>query len=713
MRYLLLFLVLVALPTPVSAMPEVEVPAALISTAEAPKIDGVLDDPIWQRLDPITDFRQREPVEGAEATERTEVRIAYDADHLYFGFIMHDREPAKVRANVFDRGGRIDKDDRVIIALDTYHDRRNAYIFEINPLGTQDDALLTDEQSTNWNWDCVYYSEGRVTERGWELEVAIPFSQIRFAKVEPLNMGVAIMRTINRKNETAIWPYISPDFRMGIFQVSQYAALTGLHGMKRGRHLEIKPYLLTGAQTRDVGPNREADIVRDVGVDVKYGVTSNLTLDLTLNTDFAQVEADNAQINLTRFNLFFPEKREFFLERAGLFTFGNAGETEVFFSRRIGITNDILAGARLTGQAGPVSLGLLNIQTKQEEGVAGSNHGVARVRADVHPRATVGGLFANLEGPDAFNRALGVDGTVRLLGSSRIDAWFANVWDTDKAASDAAGSLDALLRNDRYSLEFGYTNVGTNFQPAIGFVRRLDMIRYRSEVGFRPLVGDGSGFVRRLSFFVEGEYIEGQDHEKQSTEIEGSAFVFFRARDHAGIEVGRAFERLEAPFLIRPDVEIVPGDYTFDTITFFGSFDQSRRLYASLEVEAGSFFDGTRTGLSGQLGFRFSKHLKMEGLLNHNIIALPFDNGDFSATVAGLTVQVATSRKLFANALVQYDNFSKALQANVRVNWIHTPGSDLFLVFNTGYVFQDRLSFRESALRNRAGVAKVTYLITL
>ena len=286
----------------------------------------------------------------------------------------------------------------MVIALDTYLDRRNGYIFEVGALGTQDDALFSDESldRPDWNWDGVFTTETTVNAEGWVLEMAIPFTTIRFADVEEPVMGIAFQRSIRRKNETVVWPHIGQDFVAGIAQASQYATLTGLKDVRRGHRLELKPFATLGGQALAGEPDFERQ--SNVGLDLKYGLTSNLTLDLTWNTDFAQVETDNVQINLTRFGLFFPEKREFFLERAGLFEFGTRGATEVFFSRRVGLESDIRGGARLTGQAGPISIGALALRTgrKRPDSGAGTGDGevpaawnsVVRLQANLRERTT-------------------------------------------------------------------------------------------------------------------------------------------------------------------------------------------------------------------------------------------------------------------------------------------------------------------------------------
>lgn len=682
-------------------------------TEEKITVDGQLSESIWQSIQPATDFRQRQPAVGQLGTEKSELRIAYDKDNLYFGLVFYDKEPHLIRANVFDRGGRIDKDDNIQIGLDTYFDKRNAYIFEMNPLGTQDDALISDEKDMNWDWNGVYYSEGRITDYGWVLEVKIPFKTIRFRKEDELVMGVAILRTINRKNERLTFPFIQPQYKADLLSVSQYAKLVGLKNVNRGRNVQVKPYAIVGAQKNQQAASQThtTDFVRNAGVDLKYGISSNLTLDLTYNTDFAQVEADAAQINLTRFNLFLPEKREFFLERNGLFQFGNARETEAFFSRNIGISNDILAGARVTGQQGKLSVGLLNIQTKDNPNQKGQNYGVARLRADVLPRASIGTIFTNVQNADGYNRVAGADANVRFWGASEVSAWYNTVWDSDVAQTTAAGNLAVSLANDIYGAKVQYLSVEEGYNPELGFVQRDDLKRYSLDLAYNPYISrTGQKKVRRLAFSLSGDYSTDQADRVESTELVASGTVLFVKRDRIGLSLTRAAEHLPAPFYIRPNAIIPIGEYAFNRLQVSASSDQSRTFYISPAVQFGGFYHGTRTLFQNLVGYRFSKYLKMENTLSYNIIDLPIENGRFDATTVGLTVQAATSRKLFANALLQYDNFSKRFRSNIRIDWIHRPGSDLFLVFNTGYLFSDKITFAESALQNRLGVAKLTYL---
>ena len=698
---------------------------------EAPHIDGHLDDDAWQSIEPITDFIQVWPEDGSPATEPSEVRIAYDRDNLYFAFQFYDRDPQLIRAKNLERGGRNDRDDHAYIGLDTFQDGRNAYLFEMNALGTQDDATITDEGLSidSFSWDAVFRSETVINDDGWSMEVSIPFRQLRFPKGEEIDFGLMLSRMINRKNERVMWPPIGLEYGSSfgvIAAVSQYGTLKGLKNIRRGKNIEIKPYVITGVQ--EIRPDlqfeeTDTEFTRDLGVDVKYGITSNLTLDMTVNTDFAQVEADNVQLNLSRFSLFFPEKREFFLERSGLFEHGNARSTQTFFSRRIGLTNQILAGARLTGQVGRFSVGLLNIETgEQVRDVFGSqsaNNAVARVRTNLFPRATAGAIFTNLQQDGGYNRALGVDAQYRFWTSSQFNAWFTNVWDSDDALNDAAGHALLRLRNDLYGAQVSFTSVGEHYNPALGFVRRRDMRQYAGQLIYSPLV-EWTTLPMIRQFYFQGDYgyIEGQDGEKQTTEVNIQARADFNRRDRILVEANRQFERLEAPFLIRPDAEIPAADYTYSQVGLRGETDSSRRLYGSGRVATGEFFHGNRTDLGGTIGFRQSQHLSLEGGINHSLIDLPIDNGAFDATTLSLSVLGAVNRKLFAKALIQYDNFSRDVQANIRIDWIHTPGSDLFLVFNTSYHFagDHDLLFdprRDVLLNDRVGVAKLTYLVLL
>jgi len=686
--------------------------ARAVAATEAPRIDGVLDDAVWAGIEPITDFRQREPVDGAPATERTEVRIAFDEGHLYFGLVLHDSDPSAIRRSILHREGRIDQDDHVWIVLDSYHDRRNAYIFELNPFGTQGDALFTDESMgmDDWNWEGVYESEARITDQGWTLEVAIPFTTIRFAEADAPEMGIAIRRAIRRKNEEVFWPHIPQRFRGGITHVSQFATLTGLSDLRRGRYMELKPFAIAGAQKVSTVPG--TDVLEDFGVDFKYAITSNLTMDLTWNTDFAQVEADNVQVNLTRFGLFFPEKREFFLERAGLFSFGDPQATEIFFSRRIGLTNEIIGGGRVTGQLGRLSVGLMSLQTDDllENAVTtpGSNNSVLRLRADVLPGATLGGIFTSVQSDVGHNRVAGADAQVRFWGSSSVDAWLASTWASGRSRS-SAGSLALSLRPQRaWSVSADLASVDEDFDPALGFVQRLDMVRYGGSAAWTPRF-ETSTWARSLVVSLGGDVTDGQDGDRQSTSQLLHNMLSFQFGGSATVNVRRRFERLEQDAAIQGRTLPV-GDYTFVAADAGVRTDQSRTLSGNASVLVGDFWSGTRREYRGGLMWKTGPHLTLSGNVTRNDIDLSVDDGAFSTSVLSLDVLGAVSRSLFANALVQWDDVSRQLEASIRVDWIHTPGSDLFVVLDTGYLTGALLDPRDSRWLKRTGIVKLTYL---
>ena len=709
------FIYLIVLGKPVFAQDNL---AVAVPIPSPPIIDGVLDEPFWALVQPVTGFLQRDPVDGAPASEKTEVRIAYTPTALYFGMTMHDSEPNLIRGNILQRGGWIDKDDNIRIALDTYDDDRNAYMFEVGVLGTQDDALISDESSTDWNWDGIYTTEARITEEGWVLEIEIPFTTIRFDDTEAPEMGIAIARTIRRKNESVFWPHIGQEYRSGIVQVSRYARMTGLRDLQKSRHIELKPHAISGATHTSENGN---DTRINAGIDIKASFTSNSTLDLTYNTDFAQVEADNVQVNLTRFSLFFPEKREFFLERAGLFQFGAPRETEVFFSRRVGLDADILGGGRFTGQAGPISIGAMSLRTAginvpgsvsdPPNTGAGAWNLVTRVRGNVLPRMTVGGIVTSKETVAGHNRVAGADLQSRFWSSSSFLLWAAKVWDSDYAGSDGssvAGQAELMLQNDRYIFEITRTVIGEAFDPALGFVPRPDQKRWGGQVGVQPRF-ENSSWARQFFLALGANHIQGIDGEKQSHFRRLTARLDFQSGDRANLALTERFEGLSEHARINGRM-VSAGDYRFRRLSAGFTPDRARSVGLKFNAALGDFWSGTRTELGGGLVWIANKHLTVDGSVSWNDISLPVPDGDFTTTLISTRLEAALSRKLFAYALVQWDDVSQTLQSNIRVDWIHTPGSDLFVVLDTGYLTGPLELPRDPRWLRRTGIIKLTYL---
>ncbi len=675
------------------------------------KVDGLLDEPVWSTIKPITEFVQRLPLDGGEPTEKSEMRVAYNNNFIYFGFTFFDSDPEKVRATILNRGGWIHRDDKLEIALDTYHDRRNAYLFEMNPLGTQDDALITDENRPGldeWAWDGVYISEGKVTDFGWVLEVAIPWTTLRFPNKDELTMGLAIKRYINRKNESVIWPHIGLEYSSDIYQVSQYANLKGLKDIKRGKDIKIKPFAIGGTQNQITDEKTVNDNIGNGGFDIYYGLKSNLTLNLTYNTDFAQVEADNAQINLTRFNLFYPEKREFFLTRSKLFAFGNSRQTEVFFSRKIGLNQDVVGGARMFGQIGKTSVGALNIHTRADGDLPATHYSAIRLRKDVRDRTTVGAIITDVSSKGIRNSVYGIDGEMRFWGNSSVSAWYSQVNDTSLVGPSAASMIKMDLRNDRYFLTAGQHRVDEDFRPGLGFVQRQDMIGTGIIAGFTPRVGDGDELIRQWRFTIYARDVRNHAGIHETGVLNGGIEAILETRDKIGLKVIQNKEKLTAGFTLGNGVEIQKGNYRDRKISFSARTNQSRGVWGNFALSKGDYFGGNKTSMSGSIGKQFSNHLTLYGSANQNIVSMPSQE-EFTANIYGITAEVALNRKWFGKALIQYDNFSEQLQLYCRINWIHTPGSDLFIVLNQRY----DMAGSKSSLVQGTQVVKLTYLFQI
>ena len=682
-----------------------------VRTDESIKIDGVLDEAIWESISPITEFVQRLPQDGADPTEKSQMQIAYNDQYLYFGFTFYDSEPEKVRATILNRGGWIHRDDKLEIALDTYHDKRNAYLFEMNPLGTQDDALITDESRPGldeWAWDGVYISEGNVTDFGWVLEVAIPWTTLRFPSKDELTMGLAIKRYINRKNESVMWPHIGLEYSSDVYQVSQYATLKGLKNIKRGKDVKIKPFGIGGTQTQMKDEQKISDQTGSGGMDIYYGLKSNLTLNLTYNTDFAQVEADNAQINLTRFNLFYPEKREFFLTRSKLFAFGNSRQTEVFFSRRIGLNQDVAGGARMFGQIGNTSIGALNIHTRADGDLPATAYSALRLRSDIRDRTTVGAIVTDVNNNDGQNSVFGLDGQMRFWGNSSVSAWFSQVDDKRIDGASAASMIKIDLKNDRYFLTAGQHRVDKGFQPALGFVQRTDMIGTGAIFGFTPRVGDGDELIRQWRFTGYVRDVKNHTGKKESGVLSLGIDAIFESRDRMGFNIRQTTENLSNGFTLGNGVQIDADNYKDTKVQFLLRSNQSRGLWGDVKIEKGGYFGGDRTQYGGSVGRRFSNHLTLYGSANRNLISMP-NQGEFTADIFGMTAEMALNRKWFGKTLIQYDNFSEQIQLYCRINWIHTPGSDLFIVLNQRY----DMSGSSADLVQGTQVIKLTYLFQI
>ncbi len=690
------------------------------------RIDGRLDEVLYDAVPPISDFLQVEPRPGEPATDRTDVWVAFDDATVFVSFRCW-QDPDRIAANDMRRDS-FSEDDYVDIALDTFHDHRNAAIFTVYASGGRFDAQITDESQMNMDWNPVWDLRTGRFEGGWTAEAAIPFRSLRYRPGATQIWGVNFQRYTQWKNESSTLTRM-PEARgtMGIMQMSLAAKLVGLEAPPASRNLEFKPYMVADmASDRLVDPEISNEVSADLGIDVKYGLSQNLTADFTVNTDFAQVEADQQQVDLTRFSLFFPEKRDFFLENQGTFAFGGAGggpfggswdTPTLFYSRRIGLHEGravpIEAGARLTGRAGRYTLGLLNIQADDEplSGAVATNFGVLRLKRDILRRSSVGVIYTrrsiDLTGAGR-NEAYGVDGTFAFFDNLTFNAYWAETSTPGLKDDDASYRFQMDFNGDRYGVQLERLRVGGHFNPGIGFVRRHDMRRSFGQFRFSPRPAD-SRLVRKYSWSGSMAYIENGAGVVETRESEWELEIEFHSGDEFGLTYARTYEFLPYPFPIASDITLGVGGYDFDYVQAEYQLGQQRRISGEFFIEYGDFYSGRKTSFGWGWGrVNLSSRFLLEPGISFNRVELP--EGDFDVELVDLRAVYTMNPRMFVTALFQYDSESRGLAANVRLRWEYTPGSELFVVYNEQ---RDTLAEGFPGLENRALIVKVTRLFRL
>jgi hypothetical protein len=576
--------------------------------------------------------------------------------------------------------------------LDTFHDHRNAFHFAINPLGTQYDALITDEgQDVNLEWDERWWAQTSVTDAGWVAEIRIPFTTLRSrAGIE--SFGVNFKRFIRRKNESAQWSGWDRDF--SFLQVSQAGQLTGVAGIRTGLKLRVKPYALSGFKDETPGASTNLQALRQIGIEtMKVSLTPALTAELTVNTDFAQAEVDEAAVNLTRFPLFFPEKREFFLERAGIFEFGLGGRRggavernlQMFFSRRIGLTGDrrpvpIIAGGKVTGRAAGLDVGLLNVQTDDFEGNPGSNYTVFRAKRNVLARSNVGLFVANRQSTDGdFNRVFGADANFTILKNTDIQGFVGRSVTPGRDGNDAVGRFKYNWMTDIYEVFVEHLYVGPDFQHDVGFVRRTGIQRTDTAFIWEPRPKSAQ-ILRNFVFRGEVIYLTDIDRRLLNREQVFQATARFQNDDAARFNATNTFDRLDLPFAIAPGVTIPVGDYNFtDAFTELESSGK-RPMVARVRYGRGDFYTGRRQYLQLAPAWRPSALLSFETVYEYNDVQLR--EGAFKTHVLNARMNVNLSNRWLTTTVAQYDSASRRNVVYTRLNYIFRPGDDLFIVYN-------------------------------
>jgi hypothetical protein len=725
-----LFIVLGVVPIAAAAQSQPDSPVQVVTVqavrlTTALNVDGQLSEEIYSSVKPRSEFIQQEPLEDVAATERTDVWVFFDKDTLFLSFRCWETRPALLVANEMRRdSNNIFSNDHVAFFLDTFHDGRNGIEIAINALGGRWDGQITDERIFNSDWNPVSDIQVAKFEQGWSVEVAIPFKSLRYATGDALTWGFNVRRFNRWKNETSFMTRIPRSLgQFGLFHASLAAELTGLE-VPLSRNLDLKPYAV-GSLTSDrtINPQVSNDFDGAVGLDAKYGLTQGISADFTYNTDFAQVEADEQQINLTRFALFFPEKREFFLENQGLFGFGGisaanrSGDTPIiFYSRRIGLeqghTVPIQVGGRVTGRAGSFSLGVLNIQSKEDpiSGSPGTNFTVARVKQDILRRSSIGLIYTgrnHAERLGGTNQAYGVDGTFAFFTDLTINTYWARTH-TEGIPSDVAretsykGEVD--YAGDRYGAHAEHLYIGDQFIPDIGFLRRSDISRSFGQFRFSPRI-PGSKTIRKLYFIESMLYVETTDGRVDTRDWRGEFDIEFQNSDKFVASYGGTYEFVPRPTeIVGLIIPTGPYDYASTLVGYI--FGQQRRLSGAVSVQTGSFYDGDKTSFSISQGrFNATPQLSIEPTYLGNWVHLP--QGSSITHLVGSRITYTMSPTMFVSALLQYNTGASTVSSNIRLRWEYRPGSELFVVYNDQ---RDTLSPGFSELQNRAFIVKVNRL---
>ena len=711
-----------------------------IKLTEPFTLDGQLDESVYKTYPGFDGMVQASPRYREPSTEKTEIWVSFDGDNLYVSARLWDQAPPeKWIANELRRDtNQMRNNDHFGVAFDTFYDRRSGYMFYANPIGGFADYSVVDEGSPNTDWNPVWLVKTGRFDGGWTIEMAFPFKSLRYTSGTNQTWGIQFRRAIRHKNE---WDYWTPVPRnmagpQALNRVSVYGTVVGLDLPPAGRNVEIKPYAL-GRSTTDrlqkppVSNNRDGQF----GGDLKYGVTANLTADLTVNTDFAQVEIDEQQVNLTRFSLFLPEKRDFFLEGRGLFDFarggsgsggfggggfgGNSDQPYLFYSRRIGLNRGrvvpIDVGGRLTGKVGAYGVGVMNIQAG-DEGVSGTpstNFTVLRVKRDILRRSTIGAMFTNRNRSSVTaggdNQAFGLDAALGFYQNVSVAGYFARTETTGLNGDNESfqGKFDWLP--DRYGVSASMLKVGKDFNPEVGFLRRTDFTRSFASGRFSPRPRNMRA-VRKFTFEGSLEYFENGAGAVESRQQTAKFNTEFDNSDTVNVEANLNYDLLLTPFRPAAGVAIPVGGYHYNDVSISYSMGQQRRLSGHIGVQLGEYYNGTIRGLTFSQGrVSILKQLSVEPRVTLNRVALP--TGSFTTRQFGARTDYGFSPRMFASALLQYSSTDKTFSSNVRFRWEYRPGSEFFVVW-TDEQDTHPLDRRDGrlTLKNRAFVVKMTRL---
>ena len=668
-------------------------------------LDGVPDESAWEQIDPLP-MTMYLPESGEQPTEYSDVRIGYTDEYLYIGARLYDSNPSKIQATALDRDSGSPADDWFAILLDSFNDNENALAFFITPGGARTDlTVYNDAQGQfpiNFDWDTFWTAPVKQNGEGWFTEMRIPFSSLRYqSEGGEVRMGLIVHRWIARKSESSIYPDIPNEWGWWGQWKPSLSRQIRFNDLENKRPLYVAPYLLGGfGQTHELNEAetarpRQDRLTYDAGLDVKYGITSNLTLDLTVNTDFAQVEADNQQVNLTRFSLFFPEKRKFFQERASLFDVNFGGVNRLFYSRRIGINDGqevrILGGVRLVGRVGAWDMGLIEMQTARESpDIPAENFGVLRLRRRVFNRYSyIGTMFTSRIGDDgSYNFAYGIDGTIRVLDDNYLTANFAQTFedgiDNNPATFDAVRTQlkweTRRLEGIGYNLSFSRS--GPDYNPGVGFELRDNYTRFGNSVRYGWFAGDASPFISHQLSLDGSIFLNNEDRSTESAEIGPRWEAEWESGSYINAGPTLFFESLTEPFEIFDDVSIPEGNYYFYGFEGMYNTPESRLFVTRINLQAGQFFDGYRISNSYGISWSLSPHFKMSPFYEMNRVVFPERDEAFTAHLGRLRLQYFFSNHLSVSTFAQFSNASESVVSNFRLRYNPREGNDLYIVYN-------------------------------
>jgi hypothetical protein len=722
-------------PSVVSRDTEGHVTVRAIKLGEPLLLDGRLDDRLYRENDSFGDFVQQEPREGQPATEKTEVWVGYDSDAIYVGARLWESDSSKrVTSDMRRDANNLYNNDHLSVFLDPFYDRRNGYQFMSNSQGGLGDYQITNEQGDN-EWNTIWEAKAADFDGGWTVEFRIPFRSIRFRE-GTTTWGINIRRNVRWKSELSFLSPVEAAYgRGGLNKSSHAATLTGIEPSTKVQNLDLKAYGLGSLATNRVAqPPVSNDGNGEFGVDAKWALNQSFVADFTFNTDFAQVEDDEQQVNLTRFSLFFPEKRDFFLEGSRVFAFGgaqagarggNANSTNnitgapnntpiLFFSRRIGLEGGsvvpIIGGGRLLGRAGPYQVGAVSMQTDDVTASARTSFSVLRVSRDLFSRSRVG-VIATRRSPtslvnDAANYAYGADADFIFRTNLQIVGYAAQTQAAGRTAGDDTSYRGRLDWNgDRWGVIGEHLFVGDGFEPGIGFMTRSAFRRSLGVLRFSPRPRNWRG-VRKIYHEVSFDYVMGPSGQLETRELQAAFKMDLDNGDSWQVEGSRTFEGLDAPFTVAKNVTVPIGGYSFQQAGATYTFGPQRPISGAVVVRRGSFYDGTLSELSWRGRVEFSPQLYAEPTVSWNHVDTPFGTGNTNLMSSRVTYTL--SPRMFVSGLVQYQSRTDTVSTNARFRWEYLPGSELFVVYSDG---RTTLSRGIPDVENRSIVVKVTRLL--